>query len=67
MGKEQKSMMKQMNIMNTEMSSKLPAIIHLLTDLQGDRMGRGEDHLSLKEVEQEVAADDKFDAMEVYN
>ena len=60
-------MMTQMKIMKTEMSSKLSAIIDLLIDLQGDRMGRGEDQLSLKEVEQEVAADNEFDAMEVYN
>ena len=67
LGKEQKNMMKQMNIMKTEMSSKLSTIIDLLIDLQGDRMGRGKDQLSPKEVEQEVAANDEFDAMEVYN
>ena len=53
--------------MNTEMSSKLSVIIDLLTNLQRDRMSRGEDQLRLKEVEQEVATDDEFDAMEVYN
>ena len=60
-------MMKLMNIMKTEMSSKLSVIIDLLTDLQGDRMGQDEDQLRQKEVEQEVTADDKFDAVEVYN
>ena len=59
-------MMKHMNIMKTEMSSKLSAIIELLTDLKSDRIGRGKDHLSPKEVEQDVAADCEVDAMEVY-
>ena len=60
-------MMKQMNIIKIEISSKLFAIIELLTDLKGvNRMGWGKDHLSLKEVEQEVVVDDEFDAMEVY-
>ena len=60
-------MMKQMNIMKTEMSSKLSTIIDLLTNMQGDRTGQGEDQLSPKEVKQEVAADDEFDTKEVYN
>ena len=66
LGKEQKNVMKKMNIMKTEMYSKSSAIIDLLTDLQGHRTGRGEDQLSPKEVHQEVVADDEFDAMEIY-
>ena len=67
MGKEKKNMMKQMNIMKTEMSSKLYVIIDLLTNLQGYRTVQGKDQLRPKEVEQEVAVDDEFDAMEIYN
>ena len=60
LGKEQKRMMKQMNMMKIELSSKLSAIIELLIDLKGGRMGWGEDHLSPKEVEQEMAIDDEL-------
>ena len=60
-------MMKQMNIMKTEMSTKLCAILDLLTNLQGDRTIWVEDQVRPMEAEKEVAIDDEVDAMEVYH
>ena len=60
-------MMKQMNIMKTEMSTKLCAILDLLTNLQGDRTIWVEDQVRTMEAEKEVAIDDEVDAMEIYH
>ena len=49
------------------MSSKLSAILDMLTNLQGDRMVQVEDQAKPMEVEKEVPGDDEVDAMEVYH
>ena len=49
------------------MSSKLSAILEMLTNMQEDRTARVEDQARLMEAEKEVATDDEVNAMKVYH
>ena len=60
-------MMDHMSTMKTEMSSKLSAILAILTNFQEDRAIQFEDQAKLMEIEKEMANDADVDAMEVYH
>ena len=60
-------MMDHMSTMKTEMSSKLSAILAILTNFQEGRAIRFEDQAKSMEIEKEMANDADVDVMEVYH
>ena len=62
----QKKMMDQISTMKTEMSSNFSVTLAILSNLQGNRESRFEDHSMSLVIENKVFDDVDVDAMELY-